>query len=123
MASRANMPKDHLQNQWLMPVLHFLFCHCVITLPCLTKEIYISYIFQKLPQQYFRSHILFQKLATTPSRCGITSLLFESVQTFPSFAQGSVVEVHVFSLWVKCGLRNGFSWPMWRFSEFRCIVK
>ena len=64
-----------------------------------------------------------QKLATTPSRCGVVSLAFEPAQTFPSFPQGSVVEVNLFSLWVKCGLRNGFYWPMWRFSEFICIVK
>lgn len=65
----------------------------------LMKETYGRFIFQKWQQQYFRSLILFQNFASTSSRYRVMSLPFEPRQTFLT-AQGIMVEVNVFSLWV-----------------------
>lgn len=74
--------------------------------------------------------IIFQISHTLPEPChyphqdvNLGPFPLNLSRSFLPFHQGSMVEGNVFSLWVRCGLRNGLYWPMWRCSEFICIVK
>lgn len=115
---KTDLPKEHFHDQLL--IFPSAFSQSLFL--TLQEKPVTDCISQMTPTIFQVPHTL-QYLATTPSRCGVMSLPFVPKQTFLPFQQGSVVKINVFSLWVECDLRNELYWPMWRCSEFRCVVK
>lgn len=113
------MLKEHFYHQWMMLVLYFPFCLFIITLLPLDKRYLWQDLFFKNDTNNISGPSDSQHLSCTSSRCKGMSLDFQLEQTVLT-AQGSIVKVNLFSLWVKCGLRNKLYWPMWGYKIEQC---
>lgn len=110
------MLTEHFCHQWMMLVLYFPFCLFIITLLPLDKRYLWQVLFFKNDTNNISGPSDSQNLSCTSSRCKGMSVDFELEQTVLT-AQGSIVKVNLFSLWVKCGLRNKLYWPMWGYKD------